>query len=73
MFLDFLTVFHTIRKNQESWNSWLGEFWVRALSKVPKISVNKFFLRFWAAIMDLLITLKYYILFFLISYLQEYF
>ena len=62
MFLHFLTVFHMVWKNKESYESWLVGFWVRH-SKMTKISVDNFFC-FWTAIMDLLIILKYQILFF---------
>ena len=37
MFLDFLTEFHMVWKNQESCESWLVRCWVRRHSKKPKI------------------------------------
>ena len=42
MFLDFLTVFHMVRTNQESCESWLVGFWVRKHSNTQKISVKNF-------------------------------
>ena len=58
MFLDFLTAFYTAQKNQESCESWLIRFSVRRHSKNSKIKPKIFFC-FWAALMDLLYTLKY--------------
>ena len=58
MFLGFLTEFHMIWKNQESCECWFVRFSVRRHSKSQKLS-QQLFLCFWAAIMDLLITLKY--------------
>ena len=72
LFFDFLTVFHMIWKNQESWEIWLDGFWVGRRSKMQKLSAKNSFLHFWAAIMDLLITLKYQFLLFLIAYLEEF-
>ena len=47
-------------------------FGVKGIQKCQKFLPKMFFLRFWAAIMHLQIALKYYILFFLISYLEEF-
>ena len=46
MFLDFLTVFYMVWKNQESFYSWLVGFWASRCSKMPKISFNNFFFVF---------------------------
>ena len=43
LFLDFLTVFHMIWRNQESFESWLVGLWVRRHSKMQKNSANNFF------------------------------
>ena len=43
MFLDFLTVFYMIWKNQESCESWLVGFWVSRHSKMQKNSVSNIF------------------------------
>ena len=59
-------------KTQKSWDIGLEEFGVRGIQKCKKISADKFCLHFWATIMDIWIALKYQILFFLISNLQEF-
>ena len=56
----FLTVFNMVWKNQESCESWLVEFWVIRRLKMQANFYQQFILRFWAAIMDLPITLKYF-------------
>ena len=43
MFLDFLTEFHMVYKNQGSCESWLVRFSVRRHSKKPKIKPTIFF------------------------------
>ena len=68
LFLDFLIVFYMFWKNQESWEPWLVGFWVNKNSKIQKMQC----FCLWPAIMDLLITLRYWILFFLISYQEEF-
>ena len=57
LFFYFQTVFHMVWKNQESWV--LGVFGVIGIQKCKIFSADKFFLCFWAAIMDLWIALKY--------------
>ena len=64
LFLDSLIAFSILWKNQVSWESWLVRFEVNRHSKMQK-NFTKFFLSFSIAIMDLLITLKYWILLFL--------
>ena len=70
----FLIVFHMVWKNQESGQPWLIGFRFSRCWNVQNISASKvvFFFHFWATIMDLRLTLKYYIFFFLMSY-REYF
>ena len=63
MFLDLLTVFHMVWKNQECCKSWLLDFQLVGVQKRQNLQPI-FFSRFWAAIMDLLITLKYSVFFF---------
>ena len=59
MFFNFIAAFHIVWKNQDSCESWLVEFWGSRSLAMQTISTNNFFLHFWAAIIDLLITLKY--------------
>ena len=66
----FLTIFNMVWKNQESCESWLVEFWVIRRLKMQANFYQQFILCFWAAIMDLPITLKYF--FFLIPYLEKF-
>ena len=52
MFLDFLTVFHMVWKNQGSCKSWLIGFWVIRHSKMPNISVNNIFFFFFFCVFE---------------------
>ena len=63
MFLDSLIAFNMVWKNQECCESWLLDFQLAGVQKHQKFQPI-FFSHFWAAIMDLLITLKYSIFFF---------
>ena len=58
LFLDFLIVFCMVWKNQKSEPPLVG-FWGNSHSKMQEISAKKYFLHFWATIMDLLIALTY--------------
>ena len=71
-FFIFLTVFNMVWKNQESCESWLVGFCLVGIQKCKKFLPTFFLLRFWAAINDLLITLKCQFLLFLMSYLEEF-
>ena len=61
-----------VSKNQESCESWLFELWVSRGSKMPKISVINFFWCFLVTTVDLLISLKYWIFLFLMSYQEKF-
>ena len=71
-FFIFLTVLHMVWKNQESCESWLVGFCLVGIQKCKKFLPTFFLLHFWAAINDLLITLKCQFLLFLMSYLEEF-
>ena len=69
----FWDILPLVFKNQESWELWLDRFWGNRHSfKNAKTSTDNFFFRFWTTITDLLTALKYWILFFLLSYLEEF-
>ena len=72
-FFDFVTVYHMAWKNEERCGSWLLEFWVSRRLKMQKNICQQFFCAcFWAAIMNLLITLKHQFVLFLIPCLEEF-
>ena len=52
MFLDFLTVFHMVWKNQESCESWLVAFWGSRFTKMLSISTNNYFCCLYVLVMS---------------------
>ena len=59
-------------ENQQSWEIGLDGFWGNRIQRCKNVSADKFFVCFWATIIEWRIALKYCVLFFLIFYLEEF-